>query len=793
MSKPSQLHHPIHLCRSGNGFQYNRMFPEGFPSSPGIPKQIRWSLGQDFEMARRCTEKLNQHFDQMISNALAQRWPVQRIAQAIERIREDFREILQHLHLPLGDLPTPRLLACANLAQGYERLTQACRSTNVLGLGADGFYYLKIHPSSELQNRLLFEFHRLDWCLDTTELEVACWKAAYIFQALLELERWEKTGHLHESQSFRATTVALHDYLAYVRKDHGFGLNHIPPTLPQSINELMSYPALGSGDRVKHLECMHIFQNEDGYFVLEIDFSSLSIPGPTRRLNLRSTSVINVTLTFTEVMHETGEIIDRLLRVDTSNDDAVSRAMLEIADLYRRHLDIDQGDQPYLPMLTNESDGSADVIDPAIIAAITAMAKLLPVARQDALQQLLNTPPPAYPGNELPSRALRFGQLLTAFSKQQELEQAWSHPKTRKLNLSRLNVLSEIVGADRVAATLTRAEVIKIRDAIRQYPRNRNKLFETKQAALPEVIAKGNYTPIHPRTGKQYFELLRRVLRYGLDVELIPHDPSGGLIFNTKGAAPPKRRTWNREQLIKVLAGPVYSLTEPPRWRMDDYKFWLPLLGIYQGARLNELCQLTVGDIREAQGIWFMSVNDDDESADGDSTPQKRLKNSQSLRNIPLHHVLIEAGFLQFVAQQRAIPGTTRATPLFHGLSSPRPGYSSQTASRWFLGNCSSSGGYVSQCGLGKDQLTFHGLRHTFINQARQQDLDILIIKALVGHTDDSVTGLYGNTYPLHVLNKVLQKIDYGIDTAHIHYRYYFDIKSKKYAPPSQDRILSCA
>lgn len=419
MSKPSQHNHPIHLCRSGNGFQYNRMFPEGFPSTAGIPKQIRWSLGQDFEMARRCTEKLNHNFDEMVSNALAQRWHAQRILQAIERIREDFKETLQHIQLPMGDLPTPRLLACANLAQGYERLTQACRSANVISLGLDGSYYLKITPSSELLSRLLFEFHRLDWCLDTTELEVACWKSAYIFQAMSELERWERTGRLFEVQSFRATTVALHDYLAYVRKDHGFELNHIPPSLPQSVNELMSYPSLGESADLKHLECMHIFQNEDGYFVLEIDLSPLSIPGPTRRLNLRSTSVINATLTFTVVMQETGEILDGLLRFDSSNDDAVSRAMVEIADLYRRHLDIDQGDQPHLPGLDAEHSGAPEIVDPKIVAAITAMANLLPVTQQNALQQLLNTPPPVYPGNELPSRALRFGQLVTAFSKQQ--------------------------------------------------------------------------------------------------------------------------------------------------------------------------------------------------------------------------------------------------------------------------------------------------------------------------------------------------------------------------------------
>lgn len=782
MSKPFKRNHPLHLCRSGTSFQYNRIFPEGFPSAPGIPKQIRWSLGQDFDIAVRCAEHLNRSFDLLLRHALEQRWHAQRIVIAIERIREDFKETLQRIQLPLGDLPTPRLLACASMAQGYERLTQACRTSNAMALGPDGFYYLKLNPSTELRSRLLVDFHRLDWCLDTTELEVACWKAAYIFQALVELERLELRGRLHEVQRFQATILALHDYLAYVRKDHGFELHHIPLSLPQSVNELLSDPPLRESGVCKHLECLFMSQNADGYFVLEMDLSPLSIPGPTHRLNLRSTSIINATLAFTMVMQEAGEHLDGLLREASSNDAAVAHAMVEIADLFRRHLDIDQGDQALLPTLHRDPSGAPETVDPKIVAAITAMANLLPIDQQNGLQQLLNAPPPVYPGNELPSRALRFGQLVSAFSQQQEIEQTRSHPRTRQLNLSRLDVLIEIVGTERVASTLTRAETIKIRDQIRLYPRNRNKLFGCKHAPLHQVIGKGAYTPIHPRTGKQYFELLQRVLRYGLDFELIPIDPSSGLTFNTKGASPPRRRTWSREQLEKALRGPVYTLSEPPRWRLEDFKFWLPLLGSYQGARLNELCQLTVGDIREEHGIWFMSLNDDGND-DTDGMSQKRLKNTQSRRNVPIHRVLLDAGFLTFVAQRRAIPDSTPSTPLFCGLPSRGIGYSSQTASKWFLGNGSSSGGYLSLCGLSQDKLTFHGLRHTFINQARQQNLDILVVKALVGHTDDSVTGQYGDAYSLQVLNEMLQKIDYGIDTTHIHYRYYFDIRFKKHSP----------
>ena len=75
--------------------------------------------------------------------------------------------------------------------------------------------------------------------------------------------------------------------------------------------------------------------------------------------------------------------------------------------------------------------------------------------------------------------------------------------------------------------------------------------------------------------------------------------------------------------------------------------------------------------------------------------------------------------------------------------------------------------------GLGDDELTFHGLRHTFINQFRRQKLDLLIGKALVGHADRSTTGGYGDCYPSYVLKAELDKINFEASTAHIHYSHY--------------------
>jgi integrase len=68
-------------------------------------------------------------------------------------------------------------------------------------------------------------------------------------------------------------------------------------------------------------------------------------------------------------------------------------------------------------------------------------------------------------------------------------------------------------------------------------------------------------------------------------------------------------------------------------------EFWIPLLGLYTGARINELAQLHVDDIGEHDGVTVLSINDE-----GD----KRTKTPASTRKVPIHPRLVEAGLLEY-------------------------------------------------------------------------------------------------------------------------------------------------
>ena len=69
--------------------------------------------------------------------------------------------------------------------------------------------------------------------------------------------------------------------------------------------------------------------------------------------------------------------------------------------------------------------------------------------------------------------------------------------------------------------------------------------------------------------------------------------------------------------------------------------YWIPLLGLHTGCRLNELCQLHVSDVKPIGRLWCLDINNE--------SPDKSLKNEPSIRTIPIHQVLIDLGFVKYV------------------------------------------------------------------------------------------------------------------------------------------------
>lgn len=92
-----------------------------------------------------------------------------------------------------------------------------------------------------------------------------------------------------------------------------------------------------------------------------------------------------------------------------------------------------------------------------------------------------------------------------------------------------------------------------------------------------------------------------------------------------------------------------------------------------QGARLNEICQLHLKDIRQDKnGLYAFNFNADEED--------KRLKTNSSSRIVPVHSKLIELGLITF-SNQLMLQNETR---LFPEIKRNSNGSYSDAPSKWF-------------------------------------------------------------------------------------------------------------
>ena len=599
---------------------------------------------------------------------------------------------------------------------------------------------------------------------------------------LIHITRADISVYSHNAGHPLITMLSLYEYLCFARPDQGRNLLHIPPGLPQSAHSTMFHLSRISEQADHFVFCHHFqtLQEESGLYTILIPLGDPSLKrAPNRPDKMRIELLTSSPILASILLHFSLGQIDKILVksfIEAPSADAYERALQEIQDLIRRMLGpIPPAEPMYtLPDMSAANDAITAPQDAGTLALLNALGSMLPSTQQAKLKALFEAPA-ANDGLIQPpttgAPTLHFGTLAREFEERQVRDGAWQNPRTRITMHARLEGLAELIGGHRPLDSLTRADFNALRDQLRGYPKNRHRLRATRYQPLSQIIQGGKYEPIHARTAKKFFELARALISYAHDQGYLKENLAAGLTFSTKGASSPRKRTYTSRQIEQLLNGPVYTLKAPPRWRLDDYRFWLPLLGLYTGARLSELCQLRLGDIREELGVWVISIS---------SSGARQLKTVDSERLVPYHKVIRRAEFLAFHQQRLdATDGNLSAT-LFENLrvyGDLSPGH---TASRWFRGSDKDDKGYLGQCGLGDDELTYHGLRHTFIQQFRRQKLDMLIGKALVGHADRSTTGGYGDCYPSYVLKEELDKIDFETSTTHILYNDYKALQAQQ-------------
>ncbi|HDD9200884.1 TPA: site-specific integrase [Escherichia coli] len=321
---------------------------------------------------------------------------------------------------------------------------------------------------------------------------------------------------------------------------------------------------------------------------------------------------------------------------------------------------------------------------------------------------------------------------IASLFEQYEAENAqnWK-PATLRENKASHAALIEIfdylcLGAD--ANTVTRADVLRVRDVLQQLPRNRKQRF--KDVPLADLLSREDKTDCLDvvTINNKYLIKMAAVFRWAVRNDLIKKNMTEGLELKVpQRKASEARNAFSTEQVGQLLAAAqVYS----QRPSGKPYHYYVTALAAITGARLNEIAQLQVKDVRTTEaGTVYIHINEDDSSL-----PGKSIKNAHSDRCVPLvdgAYGFILADFMRLVETRRGADGDDAM--VFDGLRLMKNGYGEQV-SKWFNRTL------LPKVLADRSGLAFHSFRHTVATQLKQHGVELAYAQAIMGHSSGSIT-----------------------------------------------------
>ncbi|KPN91821.1 site-specific integrase [Pseudomonas nunensis] len=312
----------------------------------------------------------------------------------------------------------------------------------------------------------------------------------------------------------------------------------------------------------------------------------------------------------------------------------------------------------------------------------------------------------------------------------------WREVSTHEVERS-LRDLFELMG-DMPASAFDVNQARLLKDRLSRCPQYFALLPQFKNKTLMQVIESGGtYKTITAVTVNNRLRKLSAFMNWCKSNGYVAENPLIGLKVMT-GPAKEARLSFEQHDLSTLLnleALKAEALKHP--WR-----YWLPLLGRFTGARLEELCQLHVADFITLQGVDCIRIDDGHES--------QKLKNSSSRRTLPIHPALIQLGLLEYVQIQR----TPNSDRLFPELE-PVRGKLGHAPSKWFSR-------YRTKMGITDPKKTFHSFRHTMIDDLREAGVQDSLIKRIAGHEDSAVTfGVYGSRIPIKAMAEAILHLNF--------------------------------
>ena len=329
--------------------------------------------------------------------------------------------------------------------------------------------------------------------------------------------------------------------------------------------------------------------------------------------------------------------------------------------------------------------------------------------------------------------SILLSQGFSLYRKEQILEN-WG-VRTAAQNEATFKQLLEVIGDIPITA-VTKSVVRDYRQTLLSYPANRYK-GKRKEKTLEQLLEEGCVS-ISLETVRNIMGRVSSFFNWLVKQGYREDNPFSGVAPRRAHSARSERSPFNDDDLKLLFGTAIYK----DKIYAHDWQYWLPLLGLYTGARLEELCQLKGQDFKVVDGCHYIDIH-------GEGDTQNRVKTPSSIRKIPVHSELINLGLLDVVNKR------SRGCFLFDlKRINTNLGH---LPSKWFSG-------YKASLGLPKGTKVFHSFRHTLRDKLTLSGVPNEHIRELLGHEQIGETfGRYGSSIPVKVLAESLERLHFSL------------------------------
>lgn len=344
-------------------------------------------------------------------------------------------------------------------------------------------------------------------------------------------------------------------------------------------------------------------------------------------------------------------------------------------------------------------------------------------------------------------------ELVEMFRKQKEKEGLKEKSRYEKI----LDVFLELTNK-KYLIDLSAHDFLKFVNNFSDMP-NEN-LAENKEAIRGknykewiEITRDKNLKRVSSKTIKDKLIRINSFLNFCVSLEFLDKNR---LNFKIKNEENEVRKNYKIEQIQALFNSKWYQENLENNLKNEPEKVYIPLILLYTGARINEISQLYLNQILEKNGVYYFKI-----AAEFDN---QNIKNLSSRREIPIHKVLIDLGFLEYIKVQKLKQKESENLRVFPNLYYTNGKGFGQNFSKIFnnFKHEFLEKETINKIKSGEILVDLHSFRHTFSTACRAAKIDENDISLLLGHSKNQ-TQKYGKM-PIKILKEKLDKVKYDLN-----------------------------